>query len=213
MSERETKNPAAMEDALTQYASSINWMTHTDQADDNLRRVWIGSGDGRDLARWALGWSAVPDSPDADVQALRAWSDEEMRYCNEAYSVVVKTYHGNRAALLRRVADRLEDSERLLDGYTPIAGLTVRASVQAEIAHATEAAEQRARDAEAEVERCAVIAERIVLPSETAIRLAGSHVDAQEIAQVTGALIAGLIRGSVDEDDVQEPEHAAREVR
>lgn len=44
----------AMVEALSQYANSINWMTHTDQDDDNFRRVWIGSGDGRDIARAAL---------------------------------------------------------------------------------------------------------------------------------------------------------------
>ena len=44
----------AYEEALRQYANSINWMTHTDQDEENPRRVWIGSGDGRDIARAAL---------------------------------------------------------------------------------------------------------------------------------------------------------------
>jgi hypothetical protein len=45
--------------ALAQYANSINWMTHTDQDDDNVRRVWLGTGDGRTYARLALAALAV----------------------------------------------------------------------------------------------------------------------------------------------------------
>ena len=49
-----TREVEEMREALTHYANSINWMTHTDQDDDNLRRVWVGSGDGREYARRAL---------------------------------------------------------------------------------------------------------------------------------------------------------------
>ena len=45
---------ATYERALVQYANSINWMTHTDDAADDIRRVWVGSDDGRNYAREAL---------------------------------------------------------------------------------------------------------------------------------------------------------------
>ena len=45
---------ATYEKTLVQDANSINWMTHTEDADDSIRRVWVGSDDGRYYAREAL---------------------------------------------------------------------------------------------------------------------------------------------------------------
>jgi len=62
LAEQDTKS-LLMQWALEQYANSINWMPHTDQ--NQAQKVWLGSTDGPEYARRALGYghygSAIAD--------------------------------------------------------------------------------------------------------------------------------------------------------
>lgn len=60
--ELEAEN-ARLTDALTKYASSLNW---ADGDDEGVRRFWARRDDGRSLARAALRWPITEDEMPAD---------------------------------------------------------------------------------------------------------------------------------------------------